>query len=109
MESHPARGAWIETLVSIIGMGIAARRTPRGVRGLKRLCLMTCFTFDLSHPARGAWIETVLQVGVYSQERSRTPRGVRGLKLPMIKPQSIGGYRRTPRGVRGLKHDSRNQ
>ena len=35
VRSHPSRGAWIEiTLQQLLQPG-AARRTPRGVRGLK--------------------------------------------------------------------------
>ena len=56
--SHPSRGAWIEITEIAREIGPTARRTPRGVRGLKY-----CGEVDANH-----------MIG-------RTPRGVRGLKL----------------------------
>ena len=81
--SHPARGAWIETIIERLGtLRIKGRtppgvrglklssllrysaiccRTPPGVRGLKPLqCQMITSPCE-SHPARGAWIETIAQ------------------------------------------------
>ena len=55
-QSHPARGAWIETDSQL--------EVP---------------DFSESHPARGAWIETCVK-RVASAKPCRTPPGVRGLK-----------------------------
>ena len=57
-ESHPSRGAWIETAVSAAVRALCISRTPRGVRGLKP---------EISAYAEKTWL-------------GRTPRGVRGLK-----------------------------
>ena len=57
--SHPARGAWIETV------NVETANTPR-----------------LSHPARGAWIETTEVQRQMAKLTGRTPPGVRGLKQP---------------------------
>ena len=60
MESHPARGAWIETNSSVAMDVLLRSRTPPGVRGLKRQWGGNPYRSKQSHPARGAWIETVL-------------------------------------------------
>ena len=57
-SSHPSRGAWIEIKENEDDGFIEARRTPRGVRGLK-------LSSQIYRP---------------SSITSRTPRGVRGLK-----------------------------
>ena len=57
VASHPARGAWIETL----------------------LVIWYVPNFE-SHPARGAWIETPQHTQHVISRQCRTPRGVRGLK-----------------------------
>ena len=77
--SHPARGAWIETLFFIKIKYISDSRTPPGVRGLK--------------------LGTLQSV---SSKFRRTPPGVRGLKL-ILKVTMMHVGRRTPPGVRGLK------
>mgnify|MGYP001657050476 CR=1 FL=1 len=56
--SHPARGAWIEMLMTCV----AVATLP-------------------SHPARGAWIEIEEVPAGSTIEFGRTPQGVRGLKL----------------------------
>ena len=56
--SHPARGAWIETRPPMDRRLARARRTPRGVRGLKPPRSSWRAVRWASHPARGAWIET---------------------------------------------------
>ena len=102
MESHPARGAWIE----ISGAGRApyrasgrtpqgvrglksdffhphrgnGRRTPQGVRGLKYQILRAMGDIAQSHPARGAWIEIPYARRAKNTGACRTPQGVRGLK-----------------------------
>ena len=57
IESHPARGAWIEI--------------PRN---------QFFVPFQWSHPARGAWIEIFYAICTKLIFSSRTPQGVRGLK-----------------------------
>ncbi len=123
-KSHPPRGAWIEIGIMAISVGIAARRTPHGVRGLK-----SCFPpYDkspvsshpprgawieivpavirykavLSHPPRGAWIEIPVPRQATQSIKCRTPHGVRGLKSLQVQMMEITA-RRTPHGVRGLK------
>ena len=57
VESHPARGAWIEIhRVRDEGFNLAGR-TPQGVRGLKYSIYSLLILCNMSHPARGAWIE----------------------------------------------------
>ncbi len=58
LNSHPSRGAWIETSTSSILWVSKTGRTPRGVRGLKLVVLSVCTSATQSHPSRGAWIET---------------------------------------------------
>ena len=78
-QSHPARGAWIETSLRLLPLFILERRTPPGVCGLKRmLCPQS------------------------SSMCSRTPPGVRGLKQQNVVYKTNKGSR-TPPGVRGLK------
>ena len=101
--SHPARGAWIETHFALEAHHLLGGRTPRGVRGLKRLLtLFYCFAL-LSHPARGAWIETLPVRASADPPVRRTPRGVRGLKPFCFYSPPSASRSRTPRGVRGLK------
>ncbi len=79
MLSHPARGAWIETILELCDW-----------IGRK------------SHPARGAWIETSLGKKEKKAPGRRTPLGVRGLKqAAFLSVRSA--LSRTPLGVRGLK------
>ena len=103
-QSHPSRGAWIETGWSAIASVTVACRTPHGVRGLKPLRLIALVLSEAgrtphgvrglkpirtgigntgiaSHPSRGAWIETVINEGYSVFLPRRTPHGVRGLKL----------------------------
>ena len=56
-ESHPARGAWIEMTRRPAHSTPEASRTPQGVRGLKFVLVCTDLARYESHPARGAWIE----------------------------------------------------
>ena len=58
MQSHPARGVWIETLWSLLSLQNDSCRTPHGVCGLKQS----------------------VEVGE-NGSLSRTPHGVCGLKL----------------------------
>ena len=123
--SHPARGAWIETLNAHLQNLEEERRTPLGVRGLKQLIEQLDTMSTRSHPARGAWIETLptpnkapramshpargAWIETYTEQSSnsrlrRTPLGVRGLKLLLLKSYDHSLSRRTPLGVRGLKH-----
>ena len=84
LESHPARGAWIEMEIVENQSAIDYGRTPQGVRGLKSKVGATHFNTSFlgrtpqgvrglkcrkvakslgrksSHPARGAWIEICL-------------------------------------------------
>ncbi len=76
--SRPSRGAWIETSTPLLSPP-AARRAPRGARGLK-----------LRPRPRGLG------------DPSRAPRGARGLKRIHLQ-HPAGGARRAPRGARGLK------
>ena len=50
-------------------------RTPRGVRGLKRLLPAPCGYLKKSHPARGAWIETAGYIGRQGFAVSHPARG----------------------------------
>ena len=76
--SHPARGAWIETILSTASLRNACR-TPPGVRGLKLFLVLAVIA-----------------------NNCRTPPGVRGLKLYLSHQNHIQASR-TPPGVRGLK------
>ena len=82
-QSHPARGAWIEMVLSTVAVTVVSRRTPQGVRGLKSL---VC----ISQPPVSC----------------RTPQGVRGLKYRLRDIRAEAVHRRTPQGVRGLKYSS---
>ena len=55
--SHPTMGAWIEILDTLSQNGVMHSRTPRWVRGLKSVCMHTCYTCRTSHPTMAAWIE----------------------------------------------------
>ena len=57
LKSHPARGAWIEIIALLSYSSAAKSRTPQGVRGLKWRSLDQLNVILKSHPARGAWIE----------------------------------------------------
>ena len=100
--SHPSRGAWIETQNGRHQPESHQRRTPHGVRGLKRsFQFLSEFTI-VSHPSRGAWIETLSGSCHHPREGGRTPHGVRGLKRYFRYAEHMGKGR-TPHGVRGLK------
>ena len=82
--SHPTMGAWIEIQVvckTCTRLVVAPHdgcvdwntnlflwfiqgwcRTPRWVRGLKSLYLISLFKRSKSHPTMGAWIEIVLRL-----------------------------------------------
>ena len=57
-ESHPARGAWIETIQT---NGNLPKTQSHPARGAWIETILDHFPVpdDLSHPARGAWIETI--------------------------------------------------
>ena len=80
-SSHPARGAWIEIVVTYNGQSVTK-----------------------SHPARGAWIEIYGGRAQYQRRNCRTPQGVRGLKSLCVLRLGRQLGRRTPQGVRGLKY-----
>ena len=61
LTSRPARGAWIEILVSVHGYSTEEGRAPQGARGLKSLPRLTPMARPTSRPARGAWIEISLR------------------------------------------------
>ena len=69
LESHPARGAWIEIYRWRYRYLWPSGRTPQGVRGLKFLLIIRTVIISRSHPARGAWIE------MQSHRVSRLPFG----------------------------------
>ena len=95
--SHPARGAWIETISVIPEFMEKVGRTPPGVRGLKHFPLHRLYYLvsrtppgvrglkhergrdavfsKASHPARGAWIETLRTRWTRIALCSRTPPG----------------------------------
>ena len=75
IESHPARGAWIEINATPLSLHLLACRTPQGVRGLKcEESQMVCAAFR-SHPARGAWIEMAWYRRDILGQRSHPARG----------------------------------
>ena len=89
MESHPARGAWIEIpkyhihwlhnrsrtpqgvrglkLYALAGEDGAESRTPQGVRGLKFSATSETQELGQSHPARGAWIEIFNTFSIFNR------------------------------------------
>ncbi len=84
-------------------LGTAARRAPRGARGLKPLGCWDRLQACRSRPARGAWIETMYAVSHPHPPWSRPARGA------WIETRPRMGHRRqllrrAPRGARGLKH-----
>ena len=87
-QSHPTRGAWIETFPRQNTNQPKNRRTPPGVRGLK-----------LQYPQTRPWCP------------GRTPPGVRGLK-PYLPPVSVRSRRSHPtRGawietIKGYREDN---
>jgi len=58
MQSLPSRGAWIETIISIMVRAAVHRRSPHGERGLKLDEEYRVMVHEPSLPSRGAWIET---------------------------------------------------
>ena len=100
--SHPARGAWIETLVGAMVFLRLLRRTPPGVRGLKQKAVIVIPLRVRSHPARGAWIETAVTQLFDTIRGSHPARGawIETLHPITSKPANLC---RTPPGVRGLK------
>ena len=53
ITSHPSRGAWIEIGIDTLKQLEYARRTPRGVRGLKFYWLMSLHKLGLVAPLAG--------------------------------------------------------
>src|SRR4030042_2065032 len=68
-KSRPARGAWIETILTPSGPPARNGRAPHGARGLKPDKVWLDGMLEVSRPARGAWIETYVSPG------SCQPRG----------------------------------
>ena len=101
VESHPARGAWIEIFSHLQNWHNTPSHPARGawIEIKPDLCFKGS---NLSHPARGAWIEIGITEEAPNTASGRTPRGVRGLKYIAFEIL-LRLIRRTPRGVRGLK------
>ena len=104
-SSHPARGAWIEITSHSRRSPRRRSRTPHGVRGLKLILFVLLTAHRRSHPARGAWIEICAVHCWPPAGIRRTPHGVRGLKYVRRTYKDILSSSRTPHGVRGLKSD----
>ena len=124
MQSHPARGAWIEIALKLLKRHIWQSRTPQGVRGLKcmgrRLANMSSKSHPargawiemisssirrlkyLSHPARGAWIEITRTALCLRFKWSHPARGA-WIEMPISASNPALSSCRTPQGVRGLK------
>jgi len=92
--SHPARGAWIETVRSRSKCSASESHPARGAWIETRQQLVSRCAATASHPARGAWIETRLRTRSWTCRRSRTPHGVRGLKrhAPVLELDNLGSH-----------------
>ena len=56
VESHPARGAWIEIFLSFLRFSANTSHPARGA-WIEMTGRGACPLLGQSHPARGAWIE----------------------------------------------------
>ena len=55
--SRPARGAWVEMIITQLVQTLIDSRAPQGARGLKSEWYSPETRWQRSRPARGAWVE----------------------------------------------------
>ena len=120
-RSCPSRGTWIEIQAWGYRTEQKVSRAPRGARGLKYGCRLTCGALtsraprgarglklrsissiiltDASCPSRGTWIEIFKPGEASMNEVCRAPRGARGLKLLLVRLPPVSSVSCPSRGT----------
>ena len=126
-KSHPTMGAWIEIIHIYTSLypcivaphdgcvdwnslecklcSITICRTPRWVRGLKLVLIISYNARLMSHPTMGAWIEIKMRVQVQLHKIVAPHDGCVDWNAINIWKKSKELKCRTPRWVRGLKYN----
>ena len=79
--SRPARGGWIEILVSYTADVTLESPAPHGAGGLKFYCRTRPQACESSRPARGGWIEIEVNKTSFRRNYGPAPHGAGGLKF----------------------------